>query len=84
MAAYRQINKITPIQKPTGLDPAEMLKERESFIQQKIRYRVGELERLPLQKINDDELRMKIMIELRALRLLDFQKQVTLLYLFLY
>lgn len=76
MAAYRQINKITPIQKPTGLDPAEMLKERENYIQQKVRYRIGELERLPFAKINDEEIKLKIMIELRALRLLDFQKQV--------
>jgi SWI/SNF-related matrix-associated actin-dependent regulator of chromatin subfamily A member 2/4 len=75
MAAYRQVNKIAPVQKPSGLDPHELLKERENFINQKIRYRISELERLPIKQVNDD-LRLKISIELKALRLLEFQKQV--------
>ena len=79
MAAYRQLNKIAPVQKPSGLDPHELLRERENFISQKIKYRIGELERLqPMQKPLQlgDDLRLKISIELKALRLLEFQKQL--------
>jgi SWI/SNF-related matrix-associated actin-dependent regulator of chromatin subfamily A protein 2/4 len=76
MAAYRQINKIAPVQKPQGLDPQELLRERENFISQKIKYRIGELENLaPIKTLNQD-LRLKINIELKALRLLDLQKQL--------
>ncbi len=75
MAAYRQLNKIAPIQKPNGIDPHDLLKERENYITQKIHYRIQELESLPLEKLND-ELNTKIKLELRALRLLDFQKQL--------
>lgn len=75
MAAYKQLNKIAPIQKPLGLDPNELLKERENFIAQKIKYRIGELESVPSKQIGDD-LRLKVLIELKALRLLEFQKQL--------
>ena len=73
MAAYRQINKIAPVQKPTGLDPIEIIKERENNITQKIHYRIQELDSLPA-KLMSDELRLKVCIELKALRLLEFQK----------
>jgi SWI/SNF-related matrix-associated actin-dependent regulator of chromatin subfamily A protein 2/4 len=76
MAAYRQVNKIAPVQKPSGLDPHELLKERENFINQKIKYRISELERLPIKQVINDDLRLKISIELKALRLLEFQKQL--------
>jgi len=76
MAAYRQINKIAPVQKPQGLDPQELLKERENFITQKIKYRIIELESLPVKQLQSDDLRLKINIELKALRLLELQKQV--------
>jgi len=75
MAAYRQINKIVPVQKPIGLDPIEIIKERENNITQKIRYRIQELESLPA-KLMSDELRVKVCIELKALRLLEFQKSL--------
>lgn len=75
MAAYRQ-NKIAPVQKPNGLDPQELVKERENFISQKIKYRITELESLPITRINDQELKLKINIELKALRLLNLQKQL--------
>ena len=75
MAAYRQANKIAPVQKPNGLDPHELLKERENFISQKIKYRITELEQLPIKQLGD-ELKVKVCIELKALRLLEFQKQL--------
>ena len=75
MAAYRQANKIAPVQKPSGLDPLDLLRERENCISQKIKYRIHELESLP-GKLMGDELRLKVAIELKALRLLDFQKNL--------
>ncbi len=86
-SAYRQTNKITPVTKPSGLDPQELLRERENFISQQIKCRIGQLELLPFdkpqqqQQLNMDKsmselLRMKVNIELKALRLLDFQKQL--------
>jgi SWI/SNF-related matrix-associated actin-dependent regulator of chromatin subfamily A protein 2/4 len=87
-SAYRQTNKITPVSKPTGLDPQELLRERENFISQQIKCRIGQLELLPFEKSQQQQqqltmdksmtelLRMKVNIELKALRLLDFQKQL--------
>lgn len=75
MAAYKQANKIAPVQKPSGLDPQELFRERENYIYHKICYRIEELETLQKLQIGD-ELRMKIAIELKALRLLEFQKQI--------
>ncbi|RNA10217.1 putative global transcription activator SNF2L2 isoform X1, partial [Brachionus plicatilis] len=75
MAAYKHMNKVAPCAKPVGLDPAQLLKERENFIVHKIKYRIGELERLPLKQLGD-HLQTKVAIELKALRLLDFQKQL--------
>lgn len=75
MASYKQLNRITPISKPTGLDPQELLKERENFLHQKIKYRIGELENLPFKQMNEG-LKIKVSIELKALKLLEFQKQL--------
>lgn len=66
--------RLAPVAKPVGLDPVTILKERENRIQARIVQRIRDLEGLP-GSIPDD-LRMKAMIELRALRLLNFQKQL--------
>ena len=67
-------SKITPIAKPQGIDPIEVLKERENRISQRIAHRINQLLNLPANMPED--LRTKAMIELRALRLLNFQKQL--------
>ena len=67
--------RLAPVPKPAGLDPVAILKERESRIQARIVQRIKELEALPANL--PDDLRMNAMIELRALRLLNFQKQVS-------
>lgn len=66
--------QLAPVAKPTGLDPVAILKERENRIQARIVQRIKELEGLPGNL--PDDLRLKAMIELRALRLLNVQKQV--------
>lgn len=69
-------NRITPIQKPQGLDPVELLQEREYRLQARIAHRIQELENLPGSLPPD--LRTKATVELKALRLLNFQRQLRL------
>ncbi|XP_056601144.1 probable global transcription activator SNF2L2 isoform X1 [Triplophysa dalaica] len=69
-------NRITPIQKPQGLDPVELLQEREYRLQARIVHRIQELENLPGSLPPD--LRTKATVELKALRLLNFQRQLRL------
>ncbi|XP_072243438.1 probable global transcription activator SNF2L2 isoform X3 [Leuresthes tenuis] len=67
-------NRITPIQKPQGLDPVGILQEREYRLQARIAHRIQELESLPGSLPHD--LRNKATVELKALRLLNFQRQL--------
>ncbi|XP_078471327.1 SWI/SNF-related matrix-associated actin-dependent regulator of chromatin subfamily A member 2-like isoform X2 [Lampetra planeri] len=67
-------NLITPIAKPQGLDPVEILQEREYRLQARIAHRIEELENLPGSLPGD--LRNKATIEIKALRLLNFQRQL--------
>ncbi|GAB6025095.1 putative global transcription activator SNF2L2 [Chamberlinius hualienensis] len=67
-------NRITPVAKPQGLDPVEILKERENRLAARIANCIDKLANLPANM--PDDLRTKAMIELRALRLLNFQRQL--------
>uniref|UniRef100_A0A8C6U3V8 SWI/SNF related, matrix associated, actin dependent regulator of chromatin, subfamily a, member 2 n=1 Tax=Neogobius melanostomus TaxID=47308 RepID=A0A8C6U3V8_9GOBI len=67
-------NRVTPIQKPQGLDPVGILQEREYRLQARIAHRIQELESLPGSLPPD--LRSKATVELKALRLLNFQRQL--------
>uniref|UniRef100_A0A8C4QRL6 SWI/SNF related BAF chromatin remodeling complex subunit ATPase 2 n=1 Tax=Eptatretus burgeri TaxID=7764 RepID=A0A8C4QRL6_EPTBU len=67
-------SKIAPVGKPQGLDPVEVLQEREYRLQARIVHRIQELEGLPGSLPGD--LRTKATIELKALRLLNFQRQL--------
>ncbi|CAF1072530.1 unnamed protein product [Adineta steineri] len=67
--------RLTPIQKPTGLDIQEIIVERDLRIQHNIVVRISELENFLPTLIHDD-LRMRAMIELKALKLLNFQRQL--------
>ncbi|XP_037673867.1 transcription activator BRG1 isoform X15 [Choloepus didactylus] len=71
---HQKQSRITPIQKPRGLDPVEILQEREHRLQARIAHRIQELENLPGSLAGD--LRTKATIELKALRLLNFQRQL--------
>lgn len=66
--------RVTPISKPVGVDPLVLQKERENCISQRIAHRIHELSSLPANL--PDDLRIKATIEYRALRLLNFQKQL--------
>ncbi|KAG5832087.1 hypothetical protein ANANG_G00287390 [Anguilla anguilla] len=73
MVLHQKQNRITPVQKPRGLDPVEILQEREYRLQARIAHRIQDLENLPGSLPGD--LRTKANIELKALRLLNFQRQ---------
>ncbi|XP_042909871.1 probable global transcription activator SNF2L2 [Parasteatoda tepidariorum] len=67
-------SRITPVAKPQGLDPIEILKERENRLAARIALRIQELSSLPGDLSED--IRTKAMSELIGLRLLNFQRQL--------
>jgi len=73
-AMQQRTNRIAPVSKPQGLDPLTLLQERENRVAARIVNRIEELEVLPMTMA--DDVKVKAMIELRALRLLNFQKQL--------
>ncbi|KAK4337107.1 hypothetical protein RND71_043425 [Anisodus tanguticus] len=66
--------KVTTVPKPTGIDPLELLRERENRISQRMALRIKELQNLPANLPED--LMVRAMAELRALRLVSFQKKL--------
>lgn len=74
MSMQQRNNRIAPVNKPQGLDPLTLLQERENRVASRIAKRIDELEYLPVTMA--DDLKTKAMMELRALRLLNFQKQL--------
>ncbi|XP_046992487.1 ATP-dependent helicase brm-like [Schistocerca americana] len=67
-------NRVTPVSKPVGIDPLVLLNERENRLAARIAHRIEELNNLPA--VMPDDLRVKAEIELRALRLLNFQRSL--------
>ncbi|CAG4925885.1 unnamed protein product [Colias eurytheme] len=67
-------NRVTSIPKPVGIDPLQVLNERENRIAARIAHRIEVLSNLPANI--PDDLRLQAQIELRALRVLNFQKQL--------
>lgn len=74
MAMQQKQNRVAPVAKPQGLDPIAILSERENRIANRISGRIRELSKLPATMAED--LRTQAMIELRALRLINFQRQL--------
>ena len=67
-------SRITPVARPVGLDPVTILQERENRLASRVAHRIDELTNLPVAMA--DDIRLKAEIELRALRLLNFQRQL--------
>lgn len=67
-------SRLAPVNKPVGINPIDILKERESRIQARVVHRIQALQNLPATI--SEELRKRALIELKALRLLHFQKQL--------
>ncbi|XP_065203115.1 ATP-dependent helicase brm-like isoform X2 [Planococcus citri] len=66
--------RVTPIPKPAGIDPLIILQERENRTAARIAHRIEELDNLPTNMSED--LRIMAEIERRALRVLNFQRQL--------
>ncbi|XP_060813806.1 ATP-dependent helicase brm-like [Bombus pascuorum] len=71
---YVKANKVTTVAKPVGLDPLLILQERENRVATRIALRMEQLNSLPTNMPED--LRMQVQIELRMLRVLNFQRQL--------
>ncbi len=69
-----KMSRVTPVSKPAGLDPITLLQERENRLASRVAHRIDELSNLPVNMAGD--VRMKAEIELRSLRLLNFQRQL--------
>ncbi|CAL8137996.1 unnamed protein product [Orchesella dallaii] len=67
-------NRLTPVEKPSGLDPVLLLNERENRLNARITHRLQSLNSLPTTMAED--VQCKANVELRALRLLNFQRQL--------
>ena len=74
MPGQNKPNRITPITKPGGIDPVTLLHERENRLAARVAHRIDELSNLPVSMAED--VKVKAEIELRALRLLNFQRQL--------
>nr|QYV43157.1 Brahma [Colaphellus bowringi] len=67
-------NRLTTLPKPCGLDPVVLLQERENRVAARIAARIEQVSNLPTDM--SDKLRIQAQIELRALRCLNFQRQL--------
>lgn len=67
-------NRVTTVPKPVGIDPVILLQERENRLASRIAARMDQLCNLPTNMSED--LRIQAQIELRALRCLNFQRQL--------
>lgn len=74
MTMQQKQNKLNPSNKPQGIDPITALQERENRIAARITSRVAELQKMPA--ILPEDMQCKAMVELKALRLLNFQRQL--------
>ena len=74
MSGTAKPNRVTPVAKPAGVDPVTLLQERENRLAARIGHRIDELNNLPLNMAED--VKMKAEIELRSLRLLNFQRSL--------
>ena len=62
------------ILKCSGIDPQDILKEREYRISQRMALRLKELE--TYDDVENDNLKLRANIEAKAIRLIEFQKKV--------
>ncbi|XP_065202228.1 ATP-dependent helicase brm-like [Planococcus citri] len=66
--------RVTSVSKPVGIDPVLILQERENRVSARIANRMEELNSLPSSI--PESLKLKAELELRALRVLNFQRQL--------
>lgn len=71
-ATQSKPNRVTPVARPVGIDPVTILNERENRLATRIAHRIDELTNVPVYMA--DDVKIKAEVELRALRLLNFQR----------
>ena len=64
----------------SGIDPQDILKEREYRISQRMALRLKELE--TYGDMENDNLKLRANIEAKAIRLIEFQKKVCEIFLY--
>ncbi|KAG1503536.1 hypothetical protein G6F54_001614 [Rhizopus delemar] len=76
--ASRQQRLLVPSLTPQGTDPYSVLSERERRLLNRIGYRIRELENLPsnLSDMANNSTKLRAVVELKALRLLNKQRQL--------
>ena len=70
----QKFNRTTHVPRPQGIDPFALLRERENRIVSRIALHIEELTNMPASMPED--LRVAAQIKLRALRVLNFQRQL--------
>lgn len=73
--ASRQQRLLIPSITPQGVDPHSIISQRERRILGRIQYRINELETMP-SNLNNGSVKLKAIVELKALKLLGKQKQL--------
>jgi hypothetical protein len=68
--------RVTSFSKPVGLDVHEMIKQRDQTIQSHVSHRINDLETYLAQSTQSNN-HTQLIIELKALKLLNFQRQVS-------
>ncbi|KAJ3147409.1 hypothetical protein HDU86_008024 [Geranomyces michiganensis] len=74
--AELQQRVIIPSGTPTGIDPYALIQERERHIKARIAYRISELENLPSSLSNENGSKLRALIELKSLKLLEKQRKL--------
>ncbi|KAJ3311910.1 hypothetical protein HDV04_003518 [Boothiomyces sp. JEL0838] len=85
--AYAAVNKpvtasehaqrlLVPSLLPPAVDPVALMKEKERFIRARVDYRIEELTNLPSNVTNNEDAKLKALIELKSLQLLDKQRSL--------
>ncbi|KAJ3183529.1 hypothetical protein HDU87_006854 [Geranomyces variabilis] len=67
---------VIPSGTPTGIDPYALIQERERHIKARIAYRISELENQPSSLSNENGSKMRALIELKGLKLLEKQTKL--------
>ncbi|GAA5811290.1 hypothetical protein MFLAVUS_004723 [Mucor flavus] len=74
--ASRQQRLLIPSITPNGTDPYTVISERERRILGRIQYRINQLEKLPSNLNQQQNVKLKAIVELKSLRLLGKQRQM--------
>ncbi|KAI8907997.1 SNF2 family N-terminal domain-containing protein [Gorgonomyces haynaldii] len=67
---------LVPSVLPHPIDPVALRQERERFLKNRIEYRIQELSNLPTTVTEENSAKIKALIELKSLKLIEYQKKL--------